>query len=350
MARARYAASAALVLLLLLGLSARGPSVAGPELELGPAAAVGWPPSAGLVVAEVVTGGASASDEYIELYNASATTADLAGLEVVYVTSSGATVTRKTAWTGSLLVEPGRHVLLANALGTFAGAADGTWSGGLAATGGAIVLRPIGGTPIDAVGWGDAVNGFVEGTAASAPAAGRSIERRPGGSGGNGVDTNDNAADFAVNPTPIPLGLAAEPVPTPTPTPTPTPSPTPTPTIAPTPPRPRRPHAHDRADPDTDPHALADPHAHDRADPDTDPHALADPHAHDRADPDADPHALADPHAHDRADPDADPHALADPHAHDRADPDADPHALADPHAGAHPGTGAADRHRAVDA
>ena len=180
MARVRFAASAALVLLLVLGLSARGPSPAGPGFEPGRAAAVGWPPSKGLVIAEVVTGGASASDEYIELYNASGTNADLAGYEVAYVTSSGATVTRKTAWTGSLPVEPGRHVLLANGLGAYAGLADATWSGGLAATGGAIVLRPVGGAPVDAVGWGDAVNGFVEGTAAPAPAAGQSIERRPG--------------------------------------------------------------------------------------------------------------------------------------------------------------------------
>ena len=117
MARVRFAASAALVLLLLLGLSVRGPSPVAPWPDAGPAAAVGWPASSALVIAEVVTGGASASDEYVELYNASTSAVDLAGLEVAYVTSSGATVTRKVAWTGSLPVEPHRHVLLANALG-----------------------------------------------------------------------------------------------------------------------------------------------------------------------------------------------------------------------------------------
>ncbi len=131
----------------------------------------------GLVVAEVVTGGASASDEYVELANAGTVPVDLAGLEVAYVTSSGATVTRKAAWTASLLVEPGRRVLLANTLGIYAAMADATYSGGLAATGGSIVLRPTGGLPVDAVGWGDALNSFVEGTAAPAPAAGTSIER-----------------------------------------------------------------------------------------------------------------------------------------------------------------------------
>jgi hypothetical protein len=53
-----------------------------------------WP-TATLLVSEVQTGGASASDEFIELTNAGASTADLAGLEVVYVTSTGGTITRK---------------------------------------------------------------------------------------------------------------------------------------------------------------------------------------------------------------------------------------------------------------
>ena len=239
MARARLAASAAFLVVLLLG-------VAGPpaprEVALGSVAAVGWPPSSGLLVAEVVTGGASASDEYVELANAGPGPLDLAGLEVAYVTSSGATVTRKMSWTAGRIVEPGQHVLLANAAGVFAAGADATYSGGIAATGGALVLRPTGGSAIDAVGWGDAVNAFVEGTAAPAPTAGSSIERRPGGGAGNTVDTNDNGSDFVVNAAPTPLGLGSGPQPTPTPTiaPTPTPTtpptptPTPTPTVAPT--------------------------------------------------------------------------------------------------------------------
>ena len=61
------------------------------------------------------------------------------------------------------------------------------------------MLRPTGGTAIDAVGWGDAANAFVEGTAAPAPTTGASIERRPGGAGGNLQDTNDNVVDLVVN-------------------------------------------------------------------------------------------------------------------------------------------------------
>ena len=44
-----------------------------------------------LVVSEVVTGGANASDELIELYNPSSAPLPLEGLELVYVTASGAT-------------------------------------------------------------------------------------------------------------------------------------------------------------------------------------------------------------------------------------------------------------------
>ena len=135
-------------------------------------AAVAWPPSSGLLVAEVVTGGASASDEYVELTNASAAAVDLAGLEVAYVTSSGSTVTRKASWSSPLALEPGRHLLVANASGIYAASADATYSGGFAATGGAIVVRPIGGQPIDAVGWGDATNALRRG------------DRRTGSGGG----------------------------------------------------------------------------------------------------------------------------------------------------------------------
>ena len=245
MARVRPAVYAALILVLLVAASA---AAAIPRGSVAPLAAVGWPPSGSLVVAEVVTGGASASDEYVELANAGPTPADLAGLEVAYATSSGATVTKKASWSASTVLAPGQHLLIANSGGVYASIADAVYSGGLAATGGAIVLRPTGGAVMDAVAWGDATNSFVEGAAAPAPAAGQSIERRPGGAGGNTVDTNSNSADFAVNASPVAQNRAAAPVPAPSPTPpsasatdvpseVPSPSPTtvPSPTDAPAP-------------------------------------------------------------------------------------------------------------------
>ncbi|TAM73539.1 MAG: lamin tail domain-containing protein, partial [Chloroflexota bacterium] len=86
-----YAAPAivALVLLVFVGLAI--PPASG-------AAAVAWSPSTSLLISEVQTGGLSASDEFVELYNAAAQPVDLTGLEVAYASATGGTVTRKAAW------------------------------------------------------------------------------------------------------------------------------------------------------------------------------------------------------------------------------------------------------------
>ncbi len=201
-------------------------------------AAVSWPPSTSLLISEIQTGGVSASDEFVELYNAGPDAVDLAGLELAYVTSSGATVTRKVAWSAPTSVGPGRHVLLANAAGIYATGADATYTGGLSASGGSVLLRSVGGAPLDAVSWGDASNGYVEGAPAPAPAAGSSIERAPGGLAGNGRDTNDNAGDFHVSETPTPQRLTDPPVPATPPSPDATVAPSASPTVGATSPVP----------------------------------------------------------------------------------------------------------------
>jgi hypothetical protein len=228
MHRARRAGSTALIVV-VIAASMIGWGGAGVL-----AGAVAWPPST-LVVSELQTGGASASDEFVEIANQGAAPVDLLGLEVVYATSSGSTITRKATWPTSTVLGSGKRILLANASGAFAAVADATYSGGFAATGGAVVIRVVGGAAIDVIGWGDATNGFVEGTAAPAPPAGSSLERAPGGAAGNGIDTNDNILDWFVQGVPSPQGLGAPPVPPPGPSPTPTPSATPGPTPMPTP-------------------------------------------------------------------------------------------------------------------
>jgi outer membrane biosynthesis protein TonB len=200
------------------------------------AASVTWPPSAGLVVAEVVTGGASASDEYVEIANSGSSVADLGGLELVYASASGTTVTRKVVFDSPIPLDPNRHFLLANASGTYAADADATYTGGFAADGGAVALRRTDGAVIDSVGWGTAANAFVETTPAPAPPARSSIERLPGGPGGNLRDTNDNAADFVIEPNPVAQSRTCAPVPPPagsTASSGPTAWPTPEPTVAP---------------------------------------------------------------------------------------------------------------------
>jgi hypothetical protein len=168
-----------------------------------------------LVVSEVMTGGASASDEFIELYNPSSTSLPLEGLEVVYVTASGATVTRKASWpTGAAAVPPGSHLLIANEAGLFGGMADVAYANGLAATGGSVALRVVGAaTAIDVLGWGTVASTWLETLPAPAPAAGSSLERLPGGSSGSTQDTDNNLIDFVVQPIPDPQNTGSPPTP-----------------------------------------------------------------------------------------------------------------------------------------
>lgn len=210
-----------------------------PDFDTGLEPLVG---SAHLVVSEVTTGGVSASDEFIEIYNPTAAALPLEGLEVVYVTATGATITRKASWAaGAAVVLPGAHLLVANEAGIFASLADVTYANGLSAIGGSVALR-IGGAAlaIDAVGWGTAASTWLETRPATAPAASSSLERLPGGAAGSTQDTDDNLVDFAAQSIPDPQNSASEAVPVPTAMPsasasasvsaTPTPSAKPTPT------------------------------------------------------------------------------------------------------------------------
>jgi len=200
-----------------------------------------------LVVSEVITGGSSASDEFIELYNPTAGALLPDGLEVVYVTATGATVTRKAAWAaGAPSIPPGGHLLIANEAGIFAALADLRYANGLAASGGSVALRvQAATTAIDAVGWGTAASTWLETRPAPASPAGSSLERLPGGSSGSTQDTDDNLVDFAVQPIPDPQNSTSPPVPQPTASPTaslpesasgsPSDSPAPTDSASPTP-------------------------------------------------------------------------------------------------------------------
>ncbi len=168
-----------------------------------------------VLVSEVMTGGAGASDEFVELYNPGPVVRSLDGLELVYVTASGATVTRKALWGAGAGIPAWSHLLVANEAGIFAGLADVTFSGGLAATGGSMALRAVAATSaVDAVGWGTAASLWFEGSPAPAPPAGSSLERLPGGPQGSGQDADDNILDFVVRGAPDPQNALSAPVPT----------------------------------------------------------------------------------------------------------------------------------------
>ncbi|HLA65451.1 MAG TPA: lamin tail domain-containing protein [Candidatus Saccharimonadales bacterium] len=232
MRRLAAAIGSLLVLLLAIGRTAAIPLPVEPGGAGLPALGL---PTGHLVISEVMTGGTSASDEFIELYNPTSGALPLEGLEVVYVTASGATVTRKAAWaTGAAGVPAGSHLLLANDAGIFLPIADLSYANGLAATGGSVALRVQGAaTAIDAVGWGTAASTWLETPPAPAPLAGSSIERLPGGGAGSGQDTDINLVDFAIRSVPDPQNIASPPVPTPSPSSSPTVSPSASASVSP---------------------------------------------------------------------------------------------------------------------
>lgn len=197
------------------------------------------PLAGGLVISEVMTGGVSASDEFIEIHNPTTEEIGLDGLELVYVSATGTTISRRASWdAGAPSVRAGGHLLVAHAAGIHGAIADATYESGIAAAGGSVALRQQGASgAIDAVGWGTASSAWLEGSCAPAPGAGESIERLPGGSLGSGQDTGDNMADFAIRALPDPQSSRTLPIPQPTSVSSPSSMPSttpPPPTAAPT--------------------------------------------------------------------------------------------------------------------
>ena len=159
---------------------------------------------AALRVNELMTGSTgAASNEFVEIVNSGAAAADIGGFKLAYRSASGTSdVTLATVPTGTTLSAGGFYLLAGSGyVGTRA--PDQSFSAAIAATGGGVALRDSGGAIVDSVGYGDAVNAFVEGHPATAPPAtaapGSSAARLP-----DGHDTNDNAADFSISASPTP--------------------------------------------------------------------------------------------------------------------------------------------------
>jgi hypothetical protein len=145
----------------------------------------------------------SATDEFVELYNAGSSPTDVSGFKLVYRSGTGTSdVALATIPDGATLV-PGAFYLFGGSGYAGAKKADQSFSTGMAATAGGIGLRDRSGKLADSVGYGTATNAFVETRPALAPPAsappGSSSIRLP-----DGADTNDNGADFTVSAAPTP--------------------------------------------------------------------------------------------------------------------------------------------------
>lgn len=188
-------------------------------------------PTAGhIVISEIQIAGVSANDDFVELYNPTATDYDLNGHKLVKRTETGTADTSLKSWSSEAIIPAGGHYLWANSGWTPPVNADAATTGTLASNNGVALRNGAldAGEIIDSVGWGTASNVFVETAVFSQnPPAGSSLERV-------GDDTDNNSLDFILREFSDPQCSGLLPSPSPTPIPTETPLPTATPTSAPT--------------------------------------------------------------------------------------------------------------------
>jgi hypothetical protein len=150
------------------------------------------------VINEIMTGtNASASNEFVEIFNPCSSTLQLSGWQLVYRSASGTSDNSLYAWTSGS-IGAGSYALIGGT-GWTGSTPDGTLTSGLGSSGGGVGLADDNATLVDSMGYGSATNSLIEGNAAAAPSGGGSVGRSP-----NGVDTDDNSADFASFDSPTP--------------------------------------------------------------------------------------------------------------------------------------------------
>lgn len=159
-----------------------------PILATGPAGAL----SSSLLITKLQTAStASSTEEFIEIFNGAAEAVDITDWKVEYLTASGNASTL-VVLSGALA--PGDFILLAR--DGYLPEAPLHFSSGMSDAGGHIRLRDSTGATVDLLGWGTAAQ--PETAAAPAPPAGRQLERKIA-QNNVFIETDNNAADFALN-------------------------------------------------------------------------------------------------------------------------------------------------------
>jgi Lamin Tail Domain len=157
------------------------------------------PPSVcGVRINEVQTAGAAgAADEFVEIVNTCSASRSIDGFKLAYRAASGTTDVDFVTFTGTTLAGGAHYVCGQTA---YSGTADVRYAAaGMAAAGGGLALLDASGASVDAVGWGNATNVYVQVAAAPAPGSGQSIQRLP-----DGHDSGNNASDFTIGASPTP--------------------------------------------------------------------------------------------------------------------------------------------------
>jgi hypothetical protein len=161
-----------------------------------------------IVISELETGtSASAGQEFVELYNPTAASVALSGWTLEYKAATSTDTASNWVKHGTLSGTIGPYGFYLVAPKSYLALADADWSATLAGSGGNLRLKDGSGTVVDQLGYGASANAAEGGAPALAPAADQSLERLPGRLdelGGNGVDTDNNAADFILRNDPQP--------------------------------------------------------------------------------------------------------------------------------------------------
>ncbi|MBS1250543.1 MAG: Endonuclease YhcR [Chloroflexi bacterium] len=198
-----------LATLLLAACAAPTPPPETPTIVPSPTPEVVTEPT--IVVSEVMAGAEGNNGyEFIELYNTSATEPiDLKGWTLWYQLAEGEDELILHRWTESAVVPPHGHFLLGRGEEDYGVTVDAIFEIALATSRGGLLLRKADDTLSDSLAWGDDAQQYGESDPAPAMERGQSLERKPGGEAGNGVDSADNGQDFALNSAPNPQGTAS---------------------------------------------------------------------------------------------------------------------------------------------
>jgi len=163
---------------------------------VGAAVITGAPPASaagpGVVINELRTRGpGGALDEFVELYNSSNVAVNISGWKLRGSNGSGVTADRVVIPAATTLA-PNRFYLIANS-GGYTGPSDLTYAIGVTDDGGVAIVN-AGSVIVDQVGFSNG-SAFIEASAAATPTTDETAQRQP-----DGVDTDNNAVDFATAP------------------------------------------------------------------------------------------------------------------------------------------------------
>ncbi len=152
--------------------------------------------------------------EFIELYNpGNAAPYDLRSVSLWHQLAEGEAEQLVYQWDDHALIPPQGHYLLGRAGEEYRVAVDAIIEFPLVPQRGGLQLRGPAGEVLDSLAWGSGSGNYAEGAPALGMSNGISLERTPTGVAGNGLDTQNNAADFLIKQYPNPQNTGSQPAP-----------------------------------------------------------------------------------------------------------------------------------------